>query len=59
MGGTTKETNTTTSQSQATQQASQQGSQQATQQGTTPWAATSGLLGNLLNQIGGSVVQFD
>ena len=45
MGGTTKETNTTTSQSQATQQASQQGSQQATQQGTTPWAATSGLLG--------------
>ena len=53
MGGTTKETNTTTSQSQATQQASQQGSQQATQQGTTPWAATSGLLGNLLNQIGG------
>ena len=53
MGGTTKETNTTTSQSQATQQATQQGSQQATQQGTTPWAATSGLLGNLLSQIGG------
>ncbi len=52
MGGSTKETNTTSSQSQATQQASQQGSQQATQQGTTPWAATSGLLGNLLNQIG-------
>src|SRR4029078_12556148 len=53
MGATTTETNTTTSQSQATQQASQQGSQQATQQGTTPWAATSGLLGNLRNQIGG------
>src|SRR4029078_4661563 len=53
MGGTTKETNTTTSQSQATQQASQQASQQATQQGTSPWAVTSGLLGNLLNQIGG------
>ena len=53
MGGSTKETNTTSSQSQATQQATQQGSQQATQQGTAPWAATSGLLGNLLNQIGG------
>ena len=53
MGGSTKETNTTSSQSQATRQASQQGSQQATQQATTPWAATSGLLGNLLNQIGG------
>jgi hypothetical protein len=53
MGGSTKETNTTSSQSQATRQASQQASQQATQQATTPWAATSGLLGNLLNQIGG------
>lgn len=53
MGGSTKETNTTTSQSQATRQATEQASQQATQQATTPWAATSGLLGNLLNQIGG------
>jgi len=53
MGGSTKETNTTTSQSQATRQANEQASQQATQQATTPWAATSGLLGNLLNQIGG------
>jgi hypothetical protein len=53
MGGSTKETNTTSSQSQATRQASQQASQQATQQGATPWAATSGLLGNLLNRIGG------
>jgi hypothetical protein len=52
MGGSTKETNTTTSQSQATRQANEQASQQATQQATTPWAATSGLLGNLLNQIG-------
>ena len=53
MGGSTKETNTTTSQSQATRQATEQASQQATQHATTPWAATSGLLGNLLNQIGG------
>ena len=53
MGGSTKETNTTSSQSQATRQATEQASQQATQQATTPWAATSGLLGNLLNQIGG------
>ena len=53
MGGSTKETSTTSSQSQATRQASQQASQQATQQGATPWAATSGLLGNLLNRIGG------
>ena len=53
MGGSTKETNTTSSQSQATRQASEQASRQATQQATTPWAATSGLLGNLLNQIGG------
>ena len=53
MGGSTKETNTTSSQTQATRQATEQASQQATQQATTPWAATSGLLGNLLNQIGG------
>jgi len=53
MGGSTKETTTTSSQSQASQQASRQASQQASEQGTTPWAATSGLLGNLLDRIGG------
>lgn len=53
MGGSTKETTTTSSQSQASQQASRQASQQASEQGMTPWAATSGLLGNLLDRIGG------
>ena len=53
MGGSTKETNTTSSQSQATQQARSKGRSRPRSKGLTPWAATSGLLGNLLNQIGG------
>ena len=53
MGGSTKETNTTRRSRRRRSRHRSKGRNRRRSKATTPWAATSGLLGNLLNQIGG------